>query len=191
MKVLLIGATGFIGPNVAKLLAADGHQLAVFHRGASRTKLPGGVHEILGDRRDLAASRSKFRDFAPEVLIDFILASGSQAQATMDTFRGIANRIVALSSGDVYRAAGILHGTEPGPLQAVPLTEDSDLRSQGQTYRTEVLEALRQTLPWLEDDYDKIPVERAILGDPELAGTVLRLPMVYGPATCCTGCILI
>jgi nucleoside-diphosphate-sugar epimerase len=28
---------------------------------------------------------------------------------------------------------------------------------------------------------DKLPVERAVLGDPDLPGTVLRLPMVHGP----------
>ena len=33
---------------------------------------------------------------------------------------------------------------------------------------------------WL-DDYEKILVERAVLGEPRLAGTALRLPMVYGP----------
>jgi nucleoside-diphosphate-sugar epimerase len=31
------------------------------------------------------------------------------------------------------------------------------------------------------DDYDKILVERTVMGAPDLAGTVLRLPMVYGP----------
>jgi nucleoside-diphosphate-sugar epimerase len=40
---------------------------------------------------------------------------------------------------------------------------------------------LRQTFPWLGDDYDKIPVERVVLSDSRLPGTVLRLPMVYGP----------
>jgi nucleoside-diphosphate-sugar epimerase len=40
---------------------------------------------------------------------------------------------------------------------------------------------LQQLFGWLDDEYDKIPVERAILGDPALSGTVLRLPMVYGP----------
>jgi nucleoside-diphosphate-sugar epimerase len=29
--------------------------------------------------------------------------------------------------------------------------------------------------------YDKIPVERLVLADPELPATVLRLPMTYGP----------
>jgi nucleoside-diphosphate-sugar epimerase len=180
MRLVLIGGTGFIGPPVARALLDQGHEVAVFHRGQSKS-LPDGVRHIVGDRRALADSRSQFAEFAPDVVVDFILASGSQAKATLDVFRGIAHRVVALSSGDVYRAAGILHGTEPGPLQPMPLTEDSDLRTQGQTYSKEALEMIRKTLPWLEDDYDKIPVERAILSDPELAGTVLRLPMVYGP----------
>ena len=40
---------------------------------------------------------------------------------------------------------------------------------------------LQQVFGWLDEEYDKIPVEREILGDPDLPGTVLRLPMVYGP----------
>ena len=35
--------------------------------------------------------------------------------------------------------------------------------------------------PWVDDSYDKIPVERAIMGDAGLPGTILRLPMIYGP----------
>jgi nucleoside-diphosphate-sugar epimerase len=181
MRLLLIGGSGFIGPHVIAALLTGGHEVAVFHRGNARTVLPDGVRRVLGDRRALATSRPEFRDFGPDVVIDFILANRSQTQSTMNVFRGIAGRVVALSSGDVYRAAGILHRTEPGPLQAVPLTEESDLRTHGETYGKEVLEALRKTVPWFEADYDKIPVEREILGDGELAGTVLRLPMVYGP----------
>ncbi len=40
---------------------------------------------------------------------------------------------------------------------------------------------LQNVFGWLDDEYDKIPVERVILGDPDLPGTVLRLPMIYGP----------
>jgi nucleoside-diphosphate-sugar epimerase len=36
-------------------------------------------------------------------------------------------------------------------------------------------------LSWLDSDYDKVPVERVVLGDPDLPSTVLRLPMIYGP----------
>jgi nucleoside-diphosphate-sugar epimerase len=40
---------------------------------------------------------------------------------------------------------------------------------------------LRKIFPWVTDDYDKIPAERTVMTDRELPGTVLRLPMVYGP----------
>src|SRR5271170_3047479 len=108
MRLLIIGGTGFIGPFVLNRLAAEGHDLAVYHRGLDRPNVPAGTREILGDQRNLAKSAPEFRDFSPDVVVHFILASERQARVTMDVFRGIADRMVALSSGDVYRAAGIL-----------------------------------------------------------------------------------
>ncbi len=174
MKVLLIGGTGFIGPHVVRALSEMGHSVAVFHRGKSKMDLP--AEHILGDRRDLARLRLK-----ADVVIDLILSSGAQAQELMDAFRGVARRVIAASSCDVYRACGVLHGSEEGPLQAVPLTEDSDLRTKLQTYPREQMEMIRKMVPWADDSYDKIPVERVIMSDPALPGTVLRLPMIYGP----------
>jgi hypothetical protein len=46
----------------------------------------------------------------------------------METVLGIARRVVALSSGDVYRAYDLLHGTEAGPPQPIPIAEDAPLR---------------------------------------------------------------
>lgn len=174
MKILVIGGTGFIGPWVVRELDRLGHSVSVFHRGKTPANLP--AESILGDRGDLPAIRPK-----ADVVIDLILSSGAQARSLMDTFRGIAERVVAASSIDVYRACGILHGTEVGPLEPVPLTEDSPLRTKLQTYPPEQVKMLQKFYGWLDDDYDKIPVERAVLGDPELPGTVLRLPMIYGP----------
>ena len=53
-----------------------------------------------------------------------------QARTLMKAVRGIAGRVVALSSGDVYRAYGLLHGTEVGPPQPVPIAEDAPLRQR-------------------------------------------------------------
>jgi nucleoside-diphosphate-sugar epimerase len=99
----------------------------------------------------------------------------------MDVFRGTARRVVAISSMDVYRALGVIHGSEDGPPDPVPLRENSPLRTKLQTYPPAQIEVLKGVFGWLDDDYDKIPVERAILGDSDLPGTVLRLPMVFGP----------
>jgi len=151
-----------------------GHSVSIFHRGGTRAHLP--AESILGDRRDLAVLRPK-----ADVVIDLILSSGAQAESLMAAFRGVAGRVVAASSIDVYCACGVLYGSEVGPLESVPLTEDSPLRTKLQTYPPAQVKMLQKVFGWIDDDYDKIPVERAILGDPELPGAVLRLPMIYGP----------
>jgi nucleoside-diphosphate-sugar epimerase len=174
MKILVIGGTGFLGVPLVRELHRMGHSVIVFHRGVTPANLP--AKHILGDRRQLADLRPRV-----EVVIDLILSSGAQAESLMQTFRGTAARVVAASSMDVYRACGVLHGSEEGRLEPLPLTEESALRTKLRTYPEAQIKMLQGIFGWLDDDYDKIPVERAILGDAELPGTVLRLPMIYGP----------
>src|SRR6202162_954646 len=179
MRVLLIGGNGFIGRFTVTALKQQGHALAVFHRGT--TAAPAGVDEIRGDHNQLNASAQELKRFAPDVVIDLVISSGSQAEELMNIFRGATRRVVMLSSIDVYRAVGISHGTEDGPLQEVPLTEESELRRSLHPYSPESMQLMRRIFPWATDDYDKIPAERVVMNDHELPGTVLRLPMVYGP----------
>jgi nucleoside-diphosphate-sugar epimerase len=174
VRILVIGGTGFIGPPLVRELARMGHSVVVFHRRGTQVNLP--ADHILGDRRDLPALRPK-----ADVVVDLILSSGSKAESLMETFRGVARRVVAASSMDVYRACGVLHGSEEGPLEPVPLTEESPLRTKLQTYPPAQLKMLQKIFGWVDDEYDKIPVEHSVLGDPGLPGTVLRLPMTYGP----------
>jgi nucleoside-diphosphate-sugar epimerase len=177
LRALVIGGSGFIGPHIVRELEKVGYDVTVFHRSSKRSF----DREVLGDRRHLPDYAGTLRALQPDVVVDVILSSGRQARELVDVFRGAAGRIVALSSCDVYRACGVLHGSEPGQLQSLPLTEESALRTKLQTYPPDRIKTLQQVFGWLADEYDKIPVEREILGDRELPGTVLRLPMVYGP----------
>jgi len=177
VRVLLIGGSGFIGPHVCRALERTGHEVIVFHRGRSRS--PG--REILGDRRNLSAHTRELLELRADVVLDLVLSSGRQARALTRLFRGHVPRLVALSSCDVYRACGVLHRSEPGPLEPLPLTETSPLRTKSETYPPEQLAMLQKVFGWLDDEYDKISVEQEVLSVPDLPGTVLRLPMVYGP----------
>jgi nucleoside-diphosphate-sugar epimerase len=174
MRVLVIGGSGFIGRHVVGALARAGHSVAVLHRGQTGGDPPPGVEHILRGRDDLAGI-GRF-----DGVIDMILSSAGQARALVAALRGVAPRVVAVSSMDVYRAFSVLHGTEPGPPDPVPLTETSALRTAA-PYSRETLALLRQTFAWLDDEYDKVPVERALMDAGDPAATVLRLPMVYGP----------
>ena len=173
MKVLVIGGTGFIGSHVVRQLIEMRHEVTVFSRGQTIAELPSGVKWIKGDRLNLSEYRLEFKNLAPEVVLDTIPYTAKDAQSIVNTFKGIAKRIVAISSQDVYRARDILWQRETGIIDPTPLTEDSPLRSQLYPYRG------------LSDDpfaysYDKIPVEQVYMETKDLLATILRLPMVYG-----------
>ena len=180
MRVLLIGGNGFIGSPLADELCAGGHRVAIFHRGNHAFRGSRPIEEILGDRNRLSSCRDRLEEFRPDVIVDLILSSGEQARELVEVARAIAARVVAVSSMDVYRAWGVLQCVESGPLASLPLTEDSPLRTTRALYSPESIEAMRGTFNWLDETYDKIAVEEAILANAQVAGTVLRLPMVYG-----------
>jgi nucleoside-diphosphate-sugar epimerase len=171
-RVLVIGGTRFIGPAVVRRLLKRRCEVALFNRGQTGSDLFADLPNIQGDCKEIRTYSAQFADFAPDVVIDMMLVTEADARGLIDTFKGLAHRVVAISSCDVYRAYGRMIGLEPGPPDPTPLTEDSPLRETLYPYRGKI-ERLH--------DYDKIPIEKVVLSGPELQGTVMRLPMVYGP----------
>ena len=178
MRVLILGGTGFIGPHIVRRLMAHGHQVTIFRRGSGLADLPDGAGVIVGDRNRLQASAKEFGDLRPDVVVDVIAFTEEQAKGLGRAFNGIAKRVVVLSSGDVYRANDLLFRRIPGPPDPTPLRESSPLRDRLYPYRGAGVPPV-EGFSW--DDYDKVLVERAVMGHDELPATVLRLPMVYGP----------
>ena len=178
-RILAIGGTGFIGRFASAQLLEMGNEVTVFHRGASAGIA--GAASLLGERREMANLRSKLRAARPDVVIDFLVSNERQAIELVEIFQGYAGRVVMLSSCDVYRAVGIFHGTEPGEPDNTIITEDTPVRTRLHPYPPAAMRVARGMYPWLEEEYDKIPAERAILASAGLPGTILRLPMIYGP----------
>jgi nucleoside-diphosphate-sugar epimerase len=178
MRVLVIGGTGFIGEHIVRQLASGGHEVAVFHRGQTAVALPKGVREILAPLSSMPIVEfpKQLFDFAPEVVVHTMAMGESDAKAVVGAFAGKAERLAVLSSGDVYRAYGLLTGIETGPIEEGLLSESSPLRKVRFPYRKRA--ASPQSLEYW---YDKILAEQAVLSSEEIRGIVLRIPKVYGP----------
>jgi nucleoside-diphosphate-sugar epimerase len=181
MRILLIGGNGFIGSPLMSELGRLRHTVAVFHRSADAARATSEVVRIQGDRTRLSDYLIPLRRFSPDVVIDLILSSQEQARQLMSVAHELTPRVVVISSMDVYRAWGVMHQAEPGPLEPLPITEDSPLRSVRTLYTRETLKMMKSIFTWVDEHYDKIAVEEAIRSDPGVQATILRLPMVYGP----------
>ena len=81
-----------------------------------------------------------------------------------------------ISSGDVYRAYGRLTGLEPGPPEAIPLSENAPLRESRYPYR----KVAPNPDHWMIQ-YDKVLVEQVLVHQTDLPTCILRFPAVLGP----------
>lgn len=176
MRILVIGGTSFIGPHVVRQLLERGAEVTVFHRGQTQAELSPAVKHIYGERRNLPAFVKEFETLAPEVVLDMFPYTEQDAQTLMQTFKGLARRVVGISSADVYRAFGRLLRLESGAVDPTPLGEDAPLRESRYPHRAHA----SGPEDW-KYHYDKILVERALMNEPKLPCTILRLPAVYGP----------
>jgi nucleoside-diphosphate-sugar epimerase len=176
MRVVVLGGTGFIGPYVVQRLADAGHTVTVVHRGEHERELGDTVRHLHTSRSDLASRVDELG--RADVALDMFPLTERDACLALDALRGRVDRLVAVSSIDVYRAYGALNRLEPSALPEPPITEESPLRTTRYPYRNAATEGELPT--WLRD-YDKIPVEERVLQDRDVAGTVCRLCAVYGP----------
>src|SRR5687768_12189090 len=164
MNILILGGTKFNGPFVVRELVELGHDVTIFHRGETEQDVPPSVRHLHGDFANFNEQVEELRGLSPEVVLDMAPFRAEEAER-LKAFEGVARRVVAISSQDVYRAFGRFWRTEPGPPDPIPLTEDSPLREK---------------LSARGLDYNKTAIERALIERKDLSATILRLPAIHG-----------
>lgn len=119
MKVLVIGGTGYIGSHTVEELVRRGHEVSVFARGHTRTRLAEDVALIKGDRHnreDLTRARSLRFD----AIIDINAYTREETQTIINLFDGLLSRFVHLSTVSVCRHTSALPFDENDPLVTDP-----------------------------------------------------------------------
>jgi nucleoside-diphosphate-sugar epimerase len=174
MTILVLGATGFIGPHLTAALERRDAEVVGASRGGR------GPQGAAVDRRDVRALRDLVRERAVATVIDLLAFTQADTAPLLAGLDGEVDRWVMASSADVYRNYEGLHRRAcPAPIDGL-LAEDSPLRASLYPYRLEPRRPSDAADAW-KDDYDKIPLEAALRARPSLNGTIVRLPMVFGP----------
>lgn len=168
--MLILGGTGFVGPFIVERLVEAGHEVTLFHRGGNEPRQTEAAVHVHGEFARFTDYVPELARRRPEVVVDVSPGIGKAGHGMLH-FTGVAARGVVLTSMDVYRAMSVLWGGESaGPIQPMPVTEDSELR-------TSVSPDLGSGLA-----FDNLDVERAMTEHgAELPVTVLRCPVIYGP----------
>lgn len=170
MKVLLTGGTGFLGKNVARRLAAAGHELRILARADSdRRGLPPAAQVVVGDVTDAASLRRA--------------AEGSQAivhmAALVKTWLRDASRFDAVNVGGFENA--LAASREAGAR----LVYTSSFIAVGPTSDIPADEMKVHDLAHFRNDYERTKAladVRARQAAAEGADIVILYPgVVYGP----------
>jgi nucleoside-diphosphate-sugar epimerase len=119
MRILVIGGTGYIGAHAVEELVRRGHDVAIFARGQTTSRLPADVQFIKGDRHhpeDIATlCTSRF-----DAVLDINAYTREETQAVINAFDGRVSRFVHLSSLSVCQHVPSQAYDESNPLVTDP-----------------------------------------------------------------------
>jgi len=168
MRVLVLGGTRFMGYFLVHHLLAAGHEVTLFHRGASPDPFGHRVSRVHGDRHtgDLAALLGG-REF--DAAVDFIAYTADDARGAIRALRGRVGHYIMISTGQVYlvREGCPKPSTEEdydGPLVPEPEGEQDRADWAYGIGKRACEDALAEA--W---EAERFPATR------------LRIPMVHGP----------
>jgi uncharacterized protein YbjT (DUF2867 family) len=121
VKILLLGANGFIGPSVIRALTRAGHVVVA----VARTPRPGpnedGVAYVVADRGNVTAIANLMRQHKTGSMIDLLAMTNKTTKPLVDAISGRIDRYVLISSCDVYQRYGALHRKEMVEEKVSPL----------------------------------------------------------------------
>jgi nucleoside-diphosphate-sugar epimerase len=156
MKVLFIGGTGIISSGVSPLVVERGMELSLLNRGHGADLVPRGARQITADIRDAAAVTAALRGESFDVVVDWLVFTAEQLEASVNMFRGRTSQYIFISSASAYQK----------PPSSFPITESTPVAN-----------------PFFPYSRDKISCEERLVReyrDTGLPMTIVRPSFTYG-----------
>jgi farnesol dehydrogenase len=127
MRVLITGATGYLGGSVATVLAAAGHEVTVLCRAGREGSLPSGCRAVIGDLRDHASLDRALDGREALVHMAAMVQKWSRDRADFDRVNvdGTAALLAAASEAGVRRILYTSSIVALGPTAGEPADESS------------------------------------------------------------------
>ncbi|GJM20059.1 MAG: isoflavone reductase [Phycisphaeraceae bacterium] len=134
LKLLILGGTGLLGPQVIRRAVASGHEIAMFNRGRTGPNLFPDIEHLQGDRyTDLSA-------------LEKAVADGREWDAVIDTFTYVPKTVTdamdvllpAMGQFIVISTISVYDNPEPGADEGSPLAQVDDAAAAGITSHREV-----------------------------------------------------
>ena len=108
-RILIIGGTRNKGFYLAQQLAASGYDLTLLNRGVTQDDLPPHIHRLHVDRTNSRQMRRALLAKYFDIVVDFVLYSGDEAETAISIFRDHTEHYIAISSGQVYLVREDIH----------------------------------------------------------------------------------
>ena len=119
LRILILGGTGFIGPNQVRYAVARGHSVTLFNRGRTNPGLfkgLAGIDERIGDRAPNPGDYASLKDGEWDVVIDNPAMRPRWVREAAAAVKGRAKHYVFISTISVYASDGTPGADETAPV---------------------------------------------------------------------------
>lgn len=167
LRILILGGTGFIGPNQVRYALERGHTVTLFNRGRSPKAWPAPVEELIGDRNTGNLKALEGREW--DVCIDNPTTLPFWVRDAGQTLRGKVKQYIFISTVSVYADT-----SKPGANESAALAQYS-----GKDAMKETQETLKADMGNLYGPLKALSEKEAARQFPDI--TIIRPGLIAGP----------
>lgn len=132
MKILVLGGTGFLGPEIVESLVASRHTVTLFNRGRTNPNLFPDLEKLTGDRRAGDLKSLEGREW--DVVIDVFASQPKWVKATAELLAKRCKTYVFISTISVFNDNSTPGMDENGPIYPEDKSLDEEDRVSNENY---------------------------------------------------------